>query len=144
MILIAADIASDIVASVNLLSICNDYVSCSYIKYSDSKRCKKFWLPNFDDRFCGKVGGSVGGWLDGIYLPLFWGLLTLTPIFVPLLARVVVTCAMLTMCFKIRGRCQCIETVPGRLMIWFEELKHLLWHFPMLQPIRYHNKPNLT
>ncbi len=132
--LIAADIGTDIFASVTLLSICPDHDGSSN---SDGVRNIFDYHRNILVRFCGTVDKSVGGWLEGIYIPFFWGLLTLIPIFVPLLARVVVTCAMLTRCFKIRGRCHRIETVPGRLMIWFEDLKQLLWRFPMLQPIRY-------
>ncbi len=139
-ILIAVDIASDIATAVKLLTICSKYNSCT-----DATHCQKLKksLDKIGKGFCG-IASSYNGWLDGISLPVFWSLLTLTPIFVPLLARVVVTCAMLTRCFKVRGRCGRIEKIPGRLMIWFEELKQLPWHFPMLQPIRYRKKPILT
>ena len=78
---------------------------------------------------------------------IYWGTFTLIPIFAPFIARVFLVIANLARCWKILyikveglniQRPSIGSFSAARFSVWKHELWQLLWHFPLLQPIRYY------
>ncbi len=73
----------------------------------------------------------------------FWGLYTVVPIFAPFVVRILINIVNLCRCFKIT-RVDNTSVLwryrpklnKARLSFSVQEMKQLIWHFPMLQPIR--------
>ncbi len=93
--------------------------------------------------------------VDGFYNQgdTWWGTITLILIFLPLIVRVIMTFTIgIYRCYKIELKkwvftplCFYVPTATKKnikFAQWKSELKLLLWHFPMLQPVRF--VPNLT
>jgi hypothetical protein len=117
-VLMAVDIISDIVTAWSLFSrseICS--------KYQDRglKQCKNFRSSDY--------------MFTSNYFK--WGVYTLIPIVMPLMARIVLNLVSLIRSFEMKG-CR-ITITPARWILWIEDLKQLPLHIPLLQPIRYKN-----
>jgi hypothetical protein len=76
----------------------------------------------------------------------YWGVFTLVPVFLPLFAKFILNLVFLSRCFKIEyndsiflgmSKLKRVSVVPARLAFCLQELKQLVWHVPMFQPIRY-------
>ena len=71
-----------------------------------------------------------------------WGWFTLIPIFAPFLVRLMMTFISYCQCFKYKKIHKMnfylanISKKKSKYDEWKSELKLLLWHFPMIQPIR--------
>jgi hypothetical protein len=75
----------------------------------------------------------------------FWGMFTLIPICAPFLAKITLYLVLLTRCFRVersklsifgKVKIDKIEVLKARLSFWFQELKLLPWHFPLILPLR--------
>jgi hypothetical protein len=66
----------------------------------------------------------------------YWGFFTIVPIFAPFVVKAVITISNLVQCLKLE---QCfLELNRFRFAVWINnDLWQLLWHFPLLQPIKY-------
>ncbi len=65
----------------------------------------------------------------------FWASLTLLFVFMPFLARIVIYLVDLAKCLSYNvGR---LKVDRSRLKIQKQEFPYLIWHFPLLHPIRY-------
>jgi hypothetical protein len=62
----------------------------------------------------------------------YWGICTVVPIFAPFGVRILKNVVNLCQCLNLR-RCKINR---ARLSFCVRETKQLIWHFPMLQPIR--------
>ena len=62
----------------------------------------------------------------------YWGICTVVPIFAPFVVRILMNVVNLCQCLNLR-RCKINR---ARLSFCVRETKQLIWHFPMLQPIR--------
>ena len=76
----------------------------------------------------------------------YWGVFTLVPVFLPLLAKLVLHLVFLSRCFKIEYAdskflgitpLKKVSAVSARLSFCLQEIQLLIWHIPMLQPLRY-------
>jgi hypothetical protein len=73
----------------------------------------------------------------------YWGICTVVPIFAPFAVRILMNVVNLYKCFKLDKVDNSSVTWKyrptvnkARLSFCVRELKQLIWHFPMLQPIR--------
>ena len=73
----------------------------------------------------------------------YWGVCTVVPIFAPFAVRILMSFVNLCQCFKLNKdtdssllRRYRPKLNRARLSFRVRELKQLIWHFPMLQPIR--------
>ncbi len=71
----------------------------------------------------------------------YWGLLTGLLIITPFLAKCILYFASLKRCFEVEWSQQCcpvpqIKKHSARFSFWWQELKQIWWHFPVLLPIR--------
>jgi hypothetical protein len=67
----------------------------------------------------------------------YWGFFTIVPIFAPFVVKAVITISNLVRCFKLEK--YCLELNKTRFAVWINnDVWQLLWHFPLLQPIRYY------
>ena len=62
----------------------------------------------------------------------YWGICTVVPIFAPFAVRVLINVVNLCQCLNL-GTC---HVNKARLSFCVRELKQVIWHFPMLQPVR--------
>ncbi len=74
----------------------------------------------------------------------YWGICTLVPIFAPFAVRILMNIVNLCRCFKLSivenssdPRRYRPKLNQARLSFCIQEFKQLIWHFPMLQPIRW-------
>jgi hypothetical protein len=70
-----------------------------------------------------------------------WGMCTVVPIFAPFAVRIVMNLLNLCRCFKLTiinnsSVQRKYRLNQARLSFCIQEIKQLIWHFPMLQPIR--------
>jgi hypothetical protein len=78
----------------------------------------------------------------------YWGVFTLAPVFLPLFAKIILNLVNFSRCFKIEyyysryfgvsklKKTKKVSVSPARLAFCLQELKQLIWHIPMFQPIR--------
>ncbi len=67
----------------------------------------------------------------------YWGFFTIVPIFAPFVVKAVITLSNLVRCFKLEK--YCLKLNKTRFAVWINnDVWQLLWHFPLLQPIRYY------
>ncbi len=118
---LTVDILTDILTAANFFSIG---------KGCTQRRDAKNFI-----RLCGRhEKDSWLDWLPGSDLEVYrWGILTVLPIFMPLLARIFFNVVTFARCLKLKDG---VGIIPGRWNIWIEDLKQLPWHFPILQPLR--------
>jgi hypothetical protein len=78
----------------------------------------------------------------------YWGVFTLIPVFLPLFAKQILNLVNFSRCFEIeyyKSKClgvsklKKVSVVPARLAFCLQELKQLVWHIPMFQPLRYNS-----
>jgi hypothetical protein len=76
----------------------------------------------------------------------YWAVFTLVPVFLPLFAKLILNLVYLSRCFEVEyysskclgmSKLKRVSVVPARLAFCLQELKQLIWHIPMFQPIRY-------
>ena len=65
----------------------------------------------------------------------YWCLFTTLPIFAPLLARIILSFVSFCRCFKFDKNK--LQKNPARFNLWCQDLGKIIWHFPLLQPLRY-------
>jgi hypothetical protein len=73
----------------------------------------------------------------------YWGLCTVVPIFAPFAVKILINVVIFCQCFKLTKHPELSglkryrpKINRARLSFCVRELKKLIWHFPMLQPIR--------
>jgi hypothetical protein len=73
----------------------------------------------------------------------YWGICTVVPIFAPFAVKILMNIVNLCRCYKVtivENSCLLWRYRPklneARLSFSVRETKQLIWHFPMLQPIR--------
>jgi hypothetical protein len=73
----------------------------------------------------------------------YWGICTVVPIFAPFAVRIIMCFVSFCQCFKITKnlytsvtRRYRFQLNRNRLSFYVREMKQLIWHFPLLQPIR--------
>jgi hypothetical protein len=121
----AVDILTDIITAANFFNISKE---CTQRRDANES------TENFI-RLCGRhEKDSWLDWLPGSDFEVYrWGILTVLPIFLPLLARIFFNAVTFARSFKLKDG---VGIIPGRRSIWIEDLKQLPWHFPILQPLR--------
>ncbi len=62
----------------------------------------------------------------------YWGICTVVPIFAPFAVRILMNIVNLCQCLNLRT----FKLNTTRMIFCVREMKQLIWHFPMLQPIR--------
>ncbi len=76
----------------------------------------------------------------------YWGVFTLVPVFLPFFAKLVLNLVFLSRCLKIEysnskclgiSKLKKVSVIPARLAFCLQELKQLIWHIALFQPIRY-------
>ncbi len=76
----------------------------------------------------------------------YWGVFTLVPVFLPLFAKFILNLVNLSRCFKFEyynskclgvSKLKKVSIITARLSFCLQELRELVWHIPMCQPIRY-------
>ncbi len=116
----AADIISDIFAAWSLFSRSN---YCISINSTTWPLCHNFQK------------NKQGSLFESNYFT--WGVYTLIPILLPLIARIVLNLVALTRCFEKDQDNSGIKINSARRNLWIEDLKQLPWHITLLQPFRY-------
>ncbi len=74
----------------------------------------------------------------------YWGICTVVPIFAPFAVKILINILNLCRCFKLTivDNSSILRRFrptlnQARLSFCFQESKQLVWHFPLLQPIRW-------
>ncbi len=113
----------------NSMSICIDRIG---LKSKWRYECLKF-LDEFEQECDAEGDDNLLASTSRAFF--YWGLFTVIPVFMPLVARMFLNIAMLPRCFKLKD--YRIVTIRGRLIRWKGNLQKIAWNFPLFQPIRF-------